>query len=132
MVIADSNIWIEYLRNPNTDVGLAFQSLLESNQILLTGVVFAEVLQGARNRPNYNSIFSRLNELPFQEMTKVTWSLAGRIGFRLRREGRLIPMTDLAIAASALEGDHEVYSLDEHFDRIQELKRYFPTTQAAK
>lgn len=131
MVIADSNIWIEYLRNPDTDVGLTLQSLLESNQILLNGVVFAEVLQGARNMTNYDILFSRLNALPYQEMTKGAWSLASRIGFRLRGEGRRIPMTDLAIAASALEGGHEVYSLDEHFDRVAELKRYSPTTEAA-
>lgn len=129
-MIADSNIWIEYLRNPNTDVGLALQSLLESNQILLTGVVFAEVLQGARTSPDYDSIFSRLDTLPYQEMTKGTWSLAGRIGHRLQREGRRIPMTDLAIAASAIEGGHSVYSLDEHFDRVAELLRYLPAPRA--
>ena len=62
--------------------------------------------------------------LSTKEVTKQTWSSAGRIGLQLRTEGRLIPLTDIVIAAQALEGDHQVFSLDAHFERIQDLKLY--------
>ena len=53
-------------------------------------------------------------------MSRQTWVSAGRIGLQLRVTDGLIPLTDLAIAALALEYDHEVYTLDGHFDRVTE------------
>ncbi len=41
---------------------------------------------------------------------------------QLRGQGRLIPLTDLIIASLALEGDHQVFTLDEHFQRVPGLK----------
>ena len=124
MVIVDSNIWIRYLRYPDSESGSALQTLLDADQVLMTGVVLAEVLQGARAEREYGALLTRLTALPYREMSKQTWVSAGRIALRLRMQGRLTPLTDLSIAALALEGDHEVFSLDGHFDRISELKRY--------
>ena len=63
-----------------------------------------------------------MTALPYQEMTTSTWVSAGQIGLQLRLTDGLIPLTDLAIAALALEYDHEVCTLDGHFDRIADLK----------
>ena len=131
MVIADSNIWISYLRDPSSEAGLALQKLLDTNQILMTGVVLSEVLQGARTEREYAILLSRLVPLPYREMSSRTWAAVGRIGLQLRIQRRgLIPLTDLAIAALALEGGHEVFSLDGHFDRVDDLKRYPPPHNA--
>ena len=124
MVIADSNIWIHYLRNPNSEVGSTLQELLDANQVLMTDVVLAEVLQGARTEREFDILLSHLTALPHQEMSRETWVSAGRIGLELRLTKGLVPLTDLAIAAVALEYDHEVCTLDGHFDRIADLKRY--------
>ena len=124
MVIADSNIWIHYLRNPTSEVGSTLQELLDSDRVLMTDVVLAEVLQGARTEREFDILLSHLTALPYQEMTTSTWVSAGQIGLQLRLTDGLIPLTDLAIAALALEYDHEVCTLDGHFDRIADLKRY--------
>ena len=124
MVIADSNIWIYYLRDPHSEVGSTLQALLDADRILMTEVVLAEVLQGARTEREFDILLSHLTALPYQEMSKDTWVSAGRIGLELRLTKGLIPLTDLAIAAVALEYDHEVCTLDGHFDRIADLKRY--------
>ena len=39
-------------------------------------------------------------------------------------EGRLTPLTDLLIAALALEGEHQVFTLDDHFQRVPGLRLY--------
>ena len=132
MVIADSNIWIQYLRDPNSEAGSTLQALLDTDQVLMTGVVLAEVLQGARTEREYEMLLSSLAALPYQEMNNRTWASAGRIGLRLRIEDGLIPLTDLAIAALAIEYDHKVCTLDGHFDRVVGLKRYPPTSEAAE
>ncbi len=90
----------------------------------MTGVVLAEVLQGARTEREYEILLSHLTALPYEEMSGRTWASAGRIGLQLRTKDGLIPLTDLAIAALALEHDHEVCSLDGHFDRVAGLRRY--------
>ena len=90
----------------------------------MTDVVLAEVLQGARTEREFEILLSHLRALPYQEMSKDTWVSAGRIGLELRMADGLIPLTDLAIAALALEYDHEVCTLDGHFDRVAGLKRY--------
>ena len=128
MVIADTNIWISYLRDPDSETGLALQALIDQNQILMAGVVLAEVLQGARAQRDYDSLLTALTAFPYEEMNDTTWALAGHIGHQLGRRGKLIPMTDLAIAALALQGDHEVFSADRHFDRVAALKRHWPET----
>ena len=124
MVIVDSNVWIHWLRMPNTDVGREFVRLLDSHQVSMAGVVLAEVLQGARREPEFDRLRTLLAALPYLETTKQTWARAGELAMQLRGQGRLIPLTDLVIAALALEGDHQVFTLDEHFQRVPELKLY--------
>ena len=129
MVIADTNIWISYLRDPDGETGMDLQALIDNNQLMLTGVVRAELLQGSRTQREYDSLLSVLSAFPYEEMTEATWTLAGRVGFQLSRSGNLIPLTDLAIAALALERGHAVFSNDSHFDRVDALERYYISTE---
>ena len=122
MVIADSSVWIHYLRTPDTPVGRKLASLLAEDKVALTGVVLAEVIQGARTTDDFAKLHSLLEVLPYLESNKRTWLKAGELAMQLRGEGRLIPLTDLVIAGVALEEDHEVFTLDEHFQRIPGLK----------
>ena len=124
MVIVDSNVWIHWLRTPNTDVGREFVRLLDSHQVSMAGVVLAEVLQGARREPEFDRLRTLLAALPYVETTKRTWVRAGELAMQLRSEGRLIPLTDLVIASLAMEGGHQVFTLDEHFQRVPGLKLY--------
>ena len=124
MVIVDSNVWIHWLRTPHTDIGRELVRLLDSHQVSMAGVVLAEVLQGARGEPEFDRLRTLLAALPYLETTKQTWARAGELAMQLRGQGRLIPLTDLVIAALALEGDHQVFTLDEHFQRVPELKLY--------
>ena len=127
MVIVDSNIWIHYLRRPRESVGLELQMLIDSERVLMVGVVLAEVLQGARGEREYAALLPRLGSFPYQEMSKETWAKVGEIAVQLRIQGKITPLTDLSIAALALEGGHEVYSLDQHFERIAGLNLYAPS-----
>lgn len=87
------------------------------------------MLQGARSEREYATLLPLLEAIPYQEMTRLTWASAGRLALQLRTEGRLIPLTDMAVAATALEGEHEVFTLDEHFNRVPGLRLHTPTVQ---
>ena len=129
MVVVDSSIWIHYLRTPKANICSALQRLIDTNRALMVGVVFAAVLQGARSEREYATLLPLLEAIPYQEMTRLTWASAGRLALQLRTEGRLIPLTDMAVAATALEGEHEVFTLDEHFNRVPGLRLHTPTVQ---
>jgi predicted nucleic acid-binding protein len=40
----------------------------------------------------------------------------------LRRAESIIPLSDLIIAAIALSGNHEIFTVDQHFNKIDGLK----------
>ena len=124
MVIVDSNIWIHSFRTPASPVVQEMSMLLRDGEVAMVGIVLIEVLQGARDQTEIELFLSRLDPLPFLEATKRTWIKAAELSVQLRKQGMITPLTDLVIAALALEGDHEVYTLDNHFQRIPGLKLY--------
>lgn len=122
MIIADTNIWIDFIRKPNSDAANVVRDLLGKDQLALVGVVLAEVLRGLRGRRE--KFQDLLDAVPFLEMSKRTWVAASRIAQQLDSDGSPIPMGDAFIAAVALEGDHEVFTHDKHFDRVPGLRLY--------
>lgn len=103
--------------------------LLEGQQVTLTGVILAEILQGARGEAEFQGFLLRTSHFDYLGESKQTWVKAGQLGMDLRRLGRAIPLVDLAIAALALEHDREVYTLDEHFGRVPGLRLYHPPSR---
>ena len=126
MVVVDSDVWIHYLHSPDSPTGSALQTLLDANQVVMVGVVLAEILQGARTEREYSTLLPRLDAVPYEETTKQSWAAVGQIAAQLRGSGRTIPLTDIAIAALAIEAGHELFSLDGHFARVPALRLYTP------
>ena len=69
-----------------------------------------------------------LTALPYYEVTRSTWSRAGDLSAQLLRRGVTLPLSDLVIAALALEQACHVYSLDTHFKKIPGLRLYPPAS----
>ena len=66
----------------------------------------------------YERLASALDALPQLDMTPEVWREAERLGFRLRRSGVSVPVTDVLIAASALEHECVLLHRDRHFALI--------------
>ena len=118
MIIADTSVWIKYFREPESQDGRELDSLLRERQVIMVGVVIAEMLQGARSHEELSTLSSLLQDAPCIEASRTTWLRAGEVSMQLRRQGIVIPLTDLLIAGLAQERGHEVYALDQHFQRI--------------
>ena len=54
--------------------------------------------------------------------TRDIWEAAGEISASLQGTGVTIPLSDLIIAAVALSGDHEIFTIDPHFDKVDGLR----------
>ena len=46
MVIADSSVWIDFQRNPDSEVGRELDHLLSNDEVAMVGPVLTEVLRG--------------------------------------------------------------------------------------
>ena len=122
LLIVDTSEWIQYFRVPGSPEGVEVRRLLEAEDVAMVGVVYAELLRGARNQDQLRILEEQLGALPFVEMSKETWNSTGRILNDLQREGLPISLPDAAIAALALEHGLRVFSHDEHFRRVPELE----------
>ncbi len=122
MVVADSSIWIAYLRSPDSPPGRVLAELLDQGEVLMLGIVMAEVLQGVRVGEDRRALEKILTALPYEETRRRDWLRAAALGVGLRAKGLAVPPSDRLIAAQALAGDHAVYTLDRHFELIPGLK----------
>lgn len=85
-----------------------------------------ELLQGVKRSSEEQQIIEVFGGLPVVELTTNMWKLAGQTGSALRRKGITLPLSDLAIAAIAVEHGFSVFTRDKHFDQIPNVKRYQP------
>jgi 2-haloalkanoic acid dehalogenase type II len=128
MVIVDTSVWIEAFRAGDSVERREVDRLLDTDQVAIVGPVLAEVLQGARSQQEFAALHRTLSVLEFIPETKSGATRAGNVSYQLRRRGAAVGLVDLLIVALALEGGHQVYTLDEHFQRIPGLQLYSPST----
>ena len=126
MVIVDSSVWIDFFRVPGSPAGVEVDRLMGENRIVMVGPVMMELLQGARSESEFDWLQSRLCALPFHQASRDTLVYAGWVSYQLRRQGVPVQLADILIAAIAIEGEHELYTTDHHFQRIPHLSLYEP------
>ena len=120
MVLVDSAVWIQYL-GPNASlVDRKLEALIRpANQVVITGVIFQEVLQGIRNPRSFFLTRKLLGRLPFLIPTPDVHAKAAEI-FRALPLTRKRPTTvDVLIASLAIENRIPLFTLDEDFRFIQ-------------
>lgn len=126
MVIVDTSAWIPFFNRPESTEKQVIDELIDQGDAAIVGVVLAELLQGCRSREEREELQEALLALPYLGVSQATWIAAGEISAGLLRKGITLPLTDLVIAAAAIEHRCSVYSLDTHFQKIPGLLRYSP------
>ena len=129
MVIADTSVWISFFNRPKSAEKKALDKLIDADEVALVGLVLAELLQGCRAAKEREAIKEAMLALPYFELTRSTWVKAGETSASLLGRGITLPMSDLIIAATALEHQCQVYSLDSDFKKIPNLSLYLSSDQ---
>ncbi len=62
-IIADTSVWVEFLKG-NTEYYSPLQELIENQSVLAIDCIFAELLQGAKDKREREIILSYWNNLP--------------------------------------------------------------------
>jgi len=126
VVIVDTSAWIPFFNQPGSLEKREIDALIDVDRLVLVGVVLAELIQGCRTPAEANTVVSKLSGLRFLDTGFATWRRAGEISFSLRRKGVTLPLSDLVIAALALEHRCGVYALDPHFEQVPGLILHRP------
>lgn len=120
MILIDSSLYISWLRQ-RENPALHLRAWVGQRDLAVCGVVRAEVLRGVRDPASRNDLaefFDLLVDIP---TTAETWRRVADLAWELDRHGKVLPLTDLIIAACALSVGADVISSDGHFAQIPGL-----------
>jgi predicted nucleic acid-binding protein len=120
-VLVDTSCWIEYFNRPGAEVATAVEVMVRDDRAALTGVVLAELSQGARTEGELSELHAALGAVVWIEATSDTYARAGKLAFELRRKGITVPITDCIIAAVSESAGGRVLTLDAHFQELAEI-----------
>ena len=120
LLLPDSSFYLRLTRM-RRDPFVVLAGRLDDWEPAICGIVWAEVLRGriqASVRDRFTEAFSLMAPL---EMTARVWCRTAELARELDRAGCVLGLSDLTIAACALEYDAVVWTFDQHFDLIPGL-----------
>ncbi len=124
MILADTNIFIDYFRNQNAEFVNKFNSL----KIGICGIVKSELLHGTRSDDEADNMIKAFSSFELITIDEYDWEFSGLMLQTLRSQGLSVPVTDALIAYLGIKYDISVWTKDHHFRYIQaiypELKLY--------
>ncbi len=120
-LLVDSAVYIDWLRagiNPQQKLR---ETLLEG-RLYNCGVVRAEVLRGIKNEGIHRGMEAFFDIIPEVPCDARLWRQVSDMGWRLQRQGKRPPLTDLVIALCTLRVGATLISPDADFDDVPMLK----------
>ena len=117
MILVDTNIFIDFWRNPKDEI----KNILENENIYVCGVVKAELLLGAKDIHSYKKISAALNCFP-EVLTNVGfWDDLSTYLFNMKIKGVTVPFQDAMIATIAISNNLKLWTRDKHFYKMKEI-----------
>jgi predicted nucleic acid-binding protein len=123
VVIVDTSVWIDVLRDRTGRERDAMTSAVGEEEIVLTRFTQVELLQGARDEREWGLLRGRLETQTYAEASHDTWPAAARIWFDLRRAGRTVRSAiDCCIAQIAIDHAALLLHRDRDFEQIATIR----------
>ncbi len=125
MILVDTSVWIDFFAGRDLPhVARLEQSILDNEDLALSGIILTEILQGIRDDTTYWCVRRYLSALIMLPMPESVFVRAADIYRKLRKQGITIRKTnDCIIAATALE--HRSLLLHNDKDFIP-ITKHFP------
>lgn len=118
MVIADTSVWVDFLRGTQAPHCDRMAQFLEEQSLALCDRVLQEVLQGVRSDAQFGKVSRRLLVLPCYNLGGHVLAMTAARNYRHLRRLGVIPRsaTDVLIATFCAEEGHELLHDDRDFD----------------
>ena len=110
MILADTSIWIEFLKG-NEEVFTIMQQKLESREIVVAECIIGELLQGAKDEHEQRIITSYWECLPKIDESGI-WIEAGTYSGRNKLISKGIGLIDVVILMIARRTNLKIWTLD--------------------
>jgi len=120
-LLPDTCAWIDFLNARSSGLSEKLEQALLQGEVATCGVVLFELIQGIKNSEEESLVLNAFQAIPHLEMTTGLWIRAGRLSSGLRKKGQTLPLSDIIIAALALEHNLPVLTIDRHFNVIPGL-----------
>ena len=115
MILVDTNILIDFWKNPTSEKQLIF----EQEEIATCGVIFTEILRGSKNPKESEKLKTALECFEYLAFEKQDWLEISSLFAKLKKSGLSIPFQDGIIAYLAIKNDCQLWTLDNHFKLIK-------------
>ena len=122
MILVDSNIIIDYWRQPNNKI----RNIFLENDVYICGIIKSELLHGSKDVNQYHKIKEAISDFPIIDLYPLFWDELGYNLFTLKKSGLTVPIQDAMIATLAINFDLKLWTNDKHFFHI---KRILPKLQ---
>jgi predicted nucleic acid-binding protein len=121
VIVVDTSVWVAARRHPAGEVSKVLRGLLDADEVALPLPVRLELWAGTAkaDRRAFRRAFSAL---PLLVPTEETWRPLEEWMARAADAGERFAVTDLLIATLADEIGAFVWSLDNDFERMAQLK----------
>lgn len=126
MIIVDTSVWIDVLKDKTGMRVDAFRKRIGNEIITLNRFVQLELLQGAKNDVEWNKLYEYLETQYYLETSEKTWSHAAKIYFDLRKTGITVRSSiDCCIAQIAMDHRALLLHKDKDFNKIATIRPLF-------
>ena len=126
MIIADTSIWISFLKKDDPDNFDILKSYLKKQQVYGVSAIFGELLQGVKSQREYNIIQVIWESLPKLD-EDMLFIEAGKISNEHRFYAHGVGLIDCYLIAACLENDLSLWTLDKKlqkaFEKVTSTKR---------
>jgi predicted nucleic acid-binding protein len=122
MILADSSVWIDYLRDRSSPQVDQLDFLLASPDLIMADLVLAEVLQGCDTDKEFEKVRRFLEPIPVITITDEIVAIQAARHYRtLRARGITVRKTiDTLIATRCIVDGHALLYSDRDFDPFVE------------
>jgi len=117
-VLVDTSVWIDYFRDGKCSGKLDL--LIDENLVVTNDAILAELLPYLKLK-NQNKVIGLLLEISKNELN-INWEQIIDFQTRCLKNGiNGIGIPDLIIAQNAIQNDCEIFTLDNHFEKIASI-----------
>lgn len=116
-ILADSNVFIDFWKKPTPKIIETFSS----QDVVICGVIKAELLHGAKSKENQKKIKKALGEFDSLALEESDWTELGDLLCSLKAKGITVPFQDAIIALIAVKYHVQLWTNDNHFHHIKSV-----------
>lgn len=114
-LVVDTSVWIDFFRGESVPL---LEDALALGSVVLSPLVLAELVSGARRDTERAALVDLLEDLPLHETARDHWIRVGELRRALARKGLAVSTPDAHVAQCALDRDAPLLSRDSVFSRI--------------